>query len=282
MKKIAVLLTVFNRKATTLQGLKSLYKAIEILGEDYSFDIYMTDDGSTDGTAEAVAKEFSDICITKGNGNLFWSGGMRKAWQASIDSGIEYDFFLWFNDDAVLYENAFVILFRAYEKNGPYCIVTGAFCGHDGKASYGGKIDEGNVIEPNGAYQDVALMNGNFVLVPFSAYSKLGTIDKKFKHGFGDYDYGLRAHKNHIRVVLTAEYVGICDRHDVEIPNYFSTKYGLLKRLKLSYNPQNSPYYYFIYMFRYEGLLKAIKYFIWRNYYTIFPQLFKVVKADKS
>lgn len=282
MKKIAVLLTVFNRKATTLQGLKSLYKAIEILGEDYSFDIYMTDDGSTDGTAEAVAKEFSDICITKGNGNLFWSGGMRKAWQASIDSGIEYDFFLWFNDDAVLYENAFVILFRAYEKNGPYCIVTGAFCGHDGKASYGGKIDEGNVIEPNGAYQDVALMNGNFVLVPFSAYSKLGTIDKKFKHGFGDYDYGLRAHKNHIRVVLTAEYVGICDRHDVEIPNYFSTKYGLLKRLKLSYNPQNSPYYYFIFIFRHEGFFKAIKYFIWRNYYTLFPQLFKAAKSNES
>ena len=63
MIKTAVLLTVYNRKEVTLQGLRSLHKAIAYLREGYSFDIFMTDDGCTDGTAEAVSKEFSDIHI---------------------------------------------------------------------------------------------------------------------------------------------------------------------------------------------------------------------------
>ena len=57
MKRIAVLLTVYNRKEVTLKGLRSLYNAIAFLKnlhpkKDYCFDVYMTDDGCTDGTGD--------------------------------------------------------------------------------------------------------------------------------------------------------------------------------------------------------------------------------------
>lgn len=275
MKNIAVILTVFNRKVITLKGLRSLYKAIEMLGEAYSFDIYMTDDGSSDGTGEAVAKEFPEIRIVEGNGKLFWSGGMRKAWQAAVDSGKAYDFFLWFNDDVELYEDALVTIFESYRTCGTDCLVTGAFHDCQGNPSYGGRTKGGTTLEPDGSCQEVTLMNGNLVLIPNAAFCKLGMIDKAFIHSVGDYDYGLRARESGYGIRLTAKYVGVCDRHDVERPRYFNPEVGLKTRWKSCYSPQNSPFSYCAFLSRHEGVWKAFRYFLWINFYTLFPGFYK-------
>ena len=50
--KTAVLLTVFNRREMTLVSLRTLYAAIDRLGPGYAFDVYLVDDGSTDGSGE--------------------------------------------------------------------------------------------------------------------------------------------------------------------------------------------------------------------------------------
>ena len=109
-KTVAVLLTVFNRKDITLKGLSTLYAAMKPVEDKYSFDVYMTNDGCTDGTPEAVKNCFPDVHIINGNGNLYWSGGMRKAWDVAAKTH-DYDYYLWFNDDAVLYENALLLLY---------------------------------------------------------------------------------------------------------------------------------------------------------------------------
>lgn len=70
VKNVAVILTVFNRKEITLSSLNGLYKAIAELGVGYVFDIYMTDDGSSDGTRELVFSRFPNINIIRGNGQL--------------------------------------------------------------------------------------------------------------------------------------------------------------------------------------------------------------------
>ena len=81
-----MLVTVFNRCDITIQGLRRLYVAIAALPGDYFFDVYLTDDGCTDGTPKAVAAEFPDIHIVQGDGSLFWGGGMRLAWKAAVES----------------------------------------------------------------------------------------------------------------------------------------------------------------------------------------------------
>lgn len=53
-----MILTVFNRKEITLSSLNGLYKAIAELGVGYVFDIYMTDDGSSDGTGNLYLADF--------------------------------------------------------------------------------------------------------------------------------------------------------------------------------------------------------------------------------
>ena len=77
MKKaqIAVIMTCFNRRSTTISCLRALHKQKNSI----DFDVYLTDDGSSDGTADAVKTEFPAVNILQGNGNLYWVGGMRLA-----------------------------------------------------------------------------------------------------------------------------------------------------------------------------------------------------------
>ena len=274
MTRTAVLLTVFNRKETTLQGMRSLYKAIDTLGDGYIFDIYMTDDGCTDGTAEVISREFPEIYLIMGDGNLYWSGGMRKAWQQAVESNMDYDYYLWFNDDANLYENALQVLFKTMMGCGRKTIVCGAFCDNKGNVSYGGRNRENELISPNGIFQDVYYMNGNFVLIPNTVFLKNGFIDTKYKHGLGDFDYGLRARKAGFDVLLTPSFVGTTERHDVVMPDCFSFKYGFKKRWKLLHNPRNSPSITFFYYWSHFSMRKAIVEYVRMYVFTIAPCLY--------
>ena len=91
--KIAVILTCYNRKAKTLACLDRLFHAQEVQG-DVELTVFLTDDGCTDGTADAVRTSFpeKDIHILQGNGQLYWAGGMRLAWKAAMELSGEWDF----------------------------------------------------------------------------------------------------------------------------------------------------------------------------------------------
>lgn len=280
MVKTAVILTVYNRKEITLQGLRSLYSAIAALGEGYIFDIYMTDDGCTDGTGEAVRRDFPEVCIIQGDGNLYWSGGMRKAWQAAINSGIDYDFYLWFNDDAELYNDALVTMYSSEKEVGDKAVISGAFCDEKGKATYGGWNKIRNIITPNGTLQPLFLMNGNLTLIPMRVINSIGIIDTVFKHSLGDWDYGRRAQKAGFQTLLTPRYVGVTARHDEQDIRCFNAKYSLVQRWrylhKAMHNAKFSAHSVFVYSVRHDGIVMAIIR-IFRPYiYVLFPSIYSL------
>ena len=62
--KTAVLLTCYNRKDKTVACLNSFFEA-DLPSSNHQFEVFLTDDGSTDGTSEAVNKLFPDISIIK-------------------------------------------------------------------------------------------------------------------------------------------------------------------------------------------------------------------------
>lgn len=276
MIRTAVILTVYNRREVTLQGLRSLYKSMTFLGDGYAFDIYMTDDGCTDGTSEAVVKEFPDVHIIQGDGKLYWSGGMRKAWQAAIDSGVKYDYYLWFNDDADLYDDALMTMFKSYNDAGGNAIISGAFCDKDGKVSYGGRDRKERFVVPQGKVESVFLMSGNLVLIPCSICNKLGLIDDYFKHGFGDWDYGLRAIESGFSLFLTTKYVGITERHDVDLVEYANPCLSMRERWNRLYNAKNDPVVLFKFKYNHFGLFSAVLSFIAIHVYTIMPCIYRL------
>jgi GT2 family glycosyltransferase len=137
--KIAVLLTCFNRKEKTLSCLSSLYNALSLYNDKnenkIEISVYLTDDGCTDGTGDAIRNNFSDknINILQGIGNLFWAGGMRFAWNEALKKHNEWDFYLLLNDDTDLLDNLFEELMNThqyclenYKKSGIYSGITSA------------------------------------------------------------------------------------------------------------------------------------------------------------
>ena len=281
MVNIAVIMTVFNRKVITINGLNSLQTAINRLGINYNFDIYMTDDGSKDGTSNAVEESFPCVRILSGDGNLYWSGGMRKAWQAAIDSGIHYDFFMWFNDDAELYDDALVTMFETADKFGNKTLISGVFCDKNGNVSYGGKDKGGKWLSPNSNTQ-VYYMNGNLALIPNNVFQVLGNIDKIYIHGLGDWDYSMRAIENNLNVRVSHKYVGVTDRHDIDLGACWSKKYNLQKRFNMFYGAKYNPIIQFKFDYSHIGWWYAVVKFVVHHLYTLFPFIFLFVKQNKE
>jgi GT2 family glycosyltransferase len=75
-QKIFIIIPVHNRKQITLNCLKSLSKN----GDLGRYHVVVVDDGSTDGTAEAIQALYPDIVVLHGDGNLWWTGAIKKAW----------------------------------------------------------------------------------------------------------------------------------------------------------------------------------------------------------
>lgn len=267
---IAVLLTVFNRRSVTLNGLRTLFAAVNQMPKSYMFDVYMVDDGSTDGTSEVVAERFPQVNITKGNGGLYWGGGMNIAWKAASKKN-DYDYYLWMNDDAELYPNSILSLFKVIEEKGKASLVSGVFEDVNHKISYGGKTANKRLLPP-GSSEDIVYMNGNLVLIPQIIFKSIGYIDNWFVHGGGDYDYGLRAKKAGFSIKLTNEIVGMTSRHDHK--SCYDRNIPLKERIKILYNKKNNPFIASRLYLRHMGFRSAISVFLRRNVKVLFPGSF--------
>ena len=193
------LLTCHNRRKHTLECLESL-RATAIPG--VTAKVHLVDDGSNDGTAEAVAAAYPDVQINRGSGDLFWGGGMRLAFTRAVPA--RPDYVLWLNDDVVLDPDALERLLTTYAslcaERRPLSVVVGSTRDpQTGVTTYGGVRRTSrlrrmafSLVTPTDTPQACDTMNGNVVLIPRSVYSVVGNMDQSFTHGGGDTDYGLR------------------------------------------------------------------------------------------
>ena len=113
---IYIVIPVHNRKAYTLGCLADLTK--QTLTEKR---VIVVDDGSTDGTAELVARQFPDVIILTGNGSLWWAGAMNFGIRYVLDKltpDVD-DFILALNDDIQVRPDYLASLLTAYQANLP-------------------------------------------------------------------------------------------------------------------------------------------------------------------
>lgn len=229
-------MTVHNRREITLKGLQTLFNAISCSGDGFLFDVFMTDDGCTDGTCEAVKKLYPSVHIVEGDGSLFWNQGMIKAWKAasSYDS---YDFYLWFNDDVVLYENSIRNLLKTSNLHDDQSVIVGSMCDPYNKSliTYSGHDKQFHRIEDCSEERECYATNGNLLLIPSIIYQTIGTNDPVFHHGEGDLDYGIRSRKAGFKNYVAPGVFGECARHD-GIPKWCDLRYGLTDRIKFFYS----------------------------------------------
>lgn len=217
MRTIAVLLTCHNRKGKTLSCLASLF-AQQLT--DINLNVWLVDDGSSDGTAQAVAEHFPAVQLIAGSGQLFWNGGMRLCWQQALCQPA--GFYLWLNDDVTLLPDALTRLVLCYDRQLSLGAV-GAVVGtvqdpHNQRPSYGGRrafwrwlpLSIGPVLTPQSQAMSCDYVNGNLCLIPAAAVQQVGILSEHFTHSMGDFDYSIRLRRAGLKLWIAPGLFGDC------------------------------------------------------------------------
>lgn len=211
-------MAVHNRRAATLHCLQQLASQTLRLAEE---DMFVVDDGSADGTSVAIREAFPKVNVLTGDGNLYWGKAMALAETQAVSTGA--DFILWLNDDIRMVPDALERLIDTATSSRALPIVVGALCdSHSTGTTYSGyarKADRYGFlrlrrIDPDPAgVQHVDTFNGNIVLIPAKHSRGLGGVDRTFTHHYGDLDFGFRAKKAGIEILLASGYMGMTDRN---------------------------------------------------------------------
>jgi GT2 family glycosyltransferase len=220
--RIAAVMTVHNRKAMTLECLGALHTQ-QVPGG--TLDVFVVDDGSTDGTTEAVTRHHPEVRLIRGDGQLYWNGGMRRALAEAMAG--DYDYYLWMNDDTKLDDGVVGLLLRTEQQLreggcGPVIVVGTTRHPETGEITYGGQVRPFRwrrlrwmQVQPRSVPRRCETMNGNTVLVPRAVVQRIGNIDPAYVHQMGDLDYGLRASAAGCEVWIAPGTVGLCASHPV-------------------------------------------------------------------
>lgn len=275
--RLAILITSHNRKQKTLSCIKTIFEQEDISTIQYS--IYLVDDNSTDGTFEAISSTYPTVNILKGDGQLFWAGGMRVAWNKAVNDN-KFDYYLLINDDVILFKDAFKRLFNDIKLITDNAILVGSVTDQStGKITYGGRrlknkynISSDLLIPDNKSPQVCDFGNANIMLVPASVVERIGILSEAYTHGIADFDYTIKAKKAGIPSYIGSFYNGFCTN---------DYKYSMLKASSLK---QRIDYLYSVKGLAYKQYLLFIrKHFplylpqAWLSLWlkTIFPVLFK-------
>ncbi len=214
---LSFLVAARDRRDLTVRALSGAIASAREAG--FAARVVLYDDGSTDGTGEAVIAMCSTSAeVLRGDGNAFWARSMARAERHALEARREPDLLVWLNDDVELDPDAISRLVDTSSRH-PARVVIGSMRDPDtGETTYGGLVRSGPhplafaLVEPGEEAQEVDAMNGNLVLVPLAVAQRMGGIDGGFSHALADIDYATRASRLGIRAILAPGTYGSCRR----------------------------------------------------------------------
>lgn len=316
-RRIAVLLTCFNRRDKTLRCLASLHSQLQLVlqHQQYQLDVFLLDNGS-DGTDVAVAQAFPTVHIWRGQPDWYWNTGMLQLWQRVCDSATSAPFagYLWLNDDVVLASDAISRLLGGYLQLSAAGIDNaganvGAIIGSMAapaastavaeravhaepmprKATYGGRLRRsrynavafGPVLQPGDVPQRCDFINGNLCFIPAASVEAIGLLSSEFTHGLGDFDYGLRLQAAGFSLWVGAGFYGECATNPKN-GSVFDAAVPLHTRLALSRRPNVLPSCaeWRLFVRRHGGRFWLVPYFM-AYFRQLFPRLWLRLKQHQ-
>lgn len=226
LTKVALVIPVYNRRETTLQGLASLSR-INRAGLDVK--IFVVDDGSPDGTGAAVTEKFPDVEVIYGDGHLHYAAGTNRGIEAALAWNPDYVAAM--NDDAVFHPEFLQRLIRTAEAH-PRSVVGALLLlwdephkvfqvGQVWRTWRGGWQIPQHLTAFNvpGEAFEVECIVGNCVLFPVGAIRECGLMDeRKFPHGWGDAQYLMRMRKAGWQLLIEPKALVWCEPNTYPAP----------------------------------------------------------------
>ncbi len=199
MFSIAIVIPVHNRKDVTLHCLKQLRN---ISTNDFIFKVIVIDDGSSDGTGDAIVQNYPEVILLNGDGNLWWAGGVNMGFRYAIDNN--FDFVYTMNDDIVFSDDTLSNLYRSVKHH--HAVFTSvAVNPESGKITGSGYKIKGYLRKMrsllNGRLYDssesgslsVDALSSMSTLIPIDIIVDVGFYDESmFPHNYSDIDYSIR------------------------------------------------------------------------------------------
>ena len=246
---IAVLITCYNRKDKTLVCLDSMQSTLQPYLDRIRIQLFLTDDGCTDGTAAAILeRKYSfPIHILQGTGDLYWNGGMILAWETALRNG-PFDGFLWINDDIRIlpefWEDLMLTDSYCMDHYGKRGIYAGSTKDEDtGKLTYGGfdfvnkwTLKDRFVIPDGEHVQSCEAAHGNITYVSREVVDKMGIFTRKYRHGGSDHDYTYLAHKAGFPILVCPHFSAVC-RNDHSGKYKRLSSLSMKERLRVFWSP---------------------------------------------
>ena len=189
-----IVIPVFNRLAFTRDCLLSLRRQTTA-----AFRTVVVDDGSTDGTAAALARDFPEVLVETGDGTLFWTAGVNQGIRRALAAGATR--VLTLNNDLVA-EPDFVAQMLAAADQHPNAVLGALELDlATGEPVYGGErldwllhrrydlLRELPVAARHGLHP-VTYLPGRGLLIPRVVFERIGLFDeKRLPHYLADFDY---------------------------------------------------------------------------------------------
>jgi glycosyltransferase involved in cell wall biosynthesis len=183
-----IVIPAHNRKAVTLEALGAL-AAQGILSWA---TVLVVDDGSADGTSDAIRDLYPAVFLLRGDGTWWWCGSIRRGMDWALVRGAKR--ILWLNDDCRPPAGALLALSERVRREDCVGWINAET---PGGWSYGGHrktlwgVRRGTPGEEQAGRIDT--FSGNCVCLSRRWIERAGLPDDHlFPHGLGDLDYGLR------------------------------------------------------------------------------------------
>jgi len=217
--RVGLVMAVHNRRDTTLRALRSVYDA-DTTG--MTLHVVVVDDGSSDGTAEAIRRAYPDVEIVTGDGTLFFGGGSNAGLRRLLSAGIDYAVIA--NDDVIFNRHVFVELVKC-ARQFPRSVVGALLLlwdtphrvfqvGQVWDMWYGGwripqRLTAFTVPQEPWV---VEVLAGNCLLVPAEALRTFGLFDEaRFPHLWADVEFSTRVRRGGWRLLVAPRARVFCE-----------------------------------------------------------------------
>ncbi|MBD2037928.1 glycosyltransferase family 2 protein [Leptolyngbya sp. FACHB-321] len=236
-----ILIPVHNRKLITLSCLERLHQNND-LGR---YHVVVVDDGSTDGTAESIQAFYPDVVVLHGDGNLWWTGAIRKGMEYAYEQGAE--FLIWLNDDTLPSLGCIPAILSECTQHPNKIVSAQCYASSDFKTpTYGGQKKGLLSIKlfPTPPDQTIACdcMSGNLVCLPRSVVNKIGyPPSRQLPHCLADIVYTWEAKKAGYELEVLGDATAVCDFNPMD-EGWASSSIPMEKRWRLLSSPKSNLY----------------------------------------